>query len=215
MARFDPREQEAFLRGLNDRRAELKRWLDERRLDYAVAIDNPDKEMNIGNLIRSAHSFLCGEIILIGSRRYRGAGSHGVERFERMRHFPGRGEFLDWLPRSGYTPVAVEIHAEAERVDRFRFPARPLFLLGSELHGLHESLQEAAPRKILIPQFGLVPCLNINIACSIVLYQYVTRCHPDIEQGTIRGLKFLVDERSGRAAGTSLGSPSDPKEGGS
>ena len=81
MPRFDPERQELFLRNLNPRRAELRQRLDARRLPYAVAIDNPNKEMNIGNLIRTAHTFLCDEIILIGSRSYRGAGSHGVERF--------------------------------------------------------------------------------------------------------------------------------------
>ena len=198
MPRIDPEKQEAFLRDLNPRRAELKRELDARRLPCAVAIDNPDKQMNIGNLIRTAHSFLCGEIILIGSASYRSAGSNGVERFERMRHVPDRDTFLQWLPKSGYEAIAVEIHPEAERLDRFRFPKRPLFLLGNELHGLDERLLGGCPQKLMIPQFGLVPCLNVNISCSLVLYQYVSTCHPDLPLPPIRGQKFLVDERSGR-----------------
>ena len=154
--RIDPEKQEEFLRSLNPRRSELKRQLDARRLPCAVAIDNPDKQMNIGNLIRTAHSFLCGEIILIGSRRYQAAGSHGVERFERMRHLPSRKAFLEWLPGSGYTPIAVEIHPEAERLDRFTFPERPLFVLGNELHGLHEEILASCSRRLFVPQFGLV-----------------------------------------------------------
>jgi tRNA G18 (ribose-2'-O)-methylase SpoU len=198
VARFDPEKQEEFLRHLNPRRAELKRQLDARRLPYAVAIDHPDKEMNIGNLIRTAHSLLCGEIILIGSASFGGAGSHGIERFERFRHFPSRQQFLRWLPDSGYEPIAVEIHPDAERLDRFDFPDRPLFVLGNELHGLDEELIAACDRKVMVPQFGLVPCLNVNITCSMVLWQYVVSRHPGIEMAPIRGRKFLVDERSGR-----------------
>ena len=198
MARIDPERQGEFLRNLNPRRAELKRLLDARRLPCAVAIDNPDKEMNIGNLIRTAHTFLCGEIILIGSASYGGAGSHGIERYERMRHFPDRDRFLRWLPESGYASIAVEIHPEAQRLDRFEFPERPLFLLGNELHGLDERLLAACEHKLMIPQFGLVPCLNVNISCSLVLYEYVTSLHGDLEMASIRGRKFLVDERSGR-----------------
>jgi 23S rRNA (guanosine2251-2'-O)-methyltransferase len=198
MARFDPKGQEDFLRNLNPRRAALKRRLDEKRLPCAVAIDNPDKQMNIGNLIRTAHSFLCGEIILIGSSKFQGAGSHGVERFERFRHFADRDAFRAWLPESGYEAVAVEIHPDAERLDRFEFPSRPLFLMGSELRGLDESLLSACPRKVMIPQYGLVPCLNVNISCSLVLYQYVTTQHPNLVPTSVRGRKFLVDGRSGR-----------------
>ncbi len=200
MARFDPRRQEDFLRELNPRRAELKRRLDKSRLPYAVAIDNPDKQMNIGNLLRTAHSFLCGEIILIGSASFQGAGSHGVERFEPIRHMQTREAFLEWLQGAGYEAVAVEIHPEAERLDRFVFPERPLFLLGSELRGLDEGLLAACPRKVMIPQYGLVPCLNVNISCSLVIYQYVTARFPDLEHTPVRGRKYLVDEKSGRAA---------------
>lgn len=198
MARFDPEKQESFLRNLNPRRSELKRKLDARRLPCAVAIDNPDKEMNIGNLIRTAHSFLCGEIILVGSDKYQGAGSHGIERFERMRHFEDRDSFLEWLPDSGYESIAVEIHPEAERLDRFEFPERPLFVLGNELYGLDDRILERCDRKLMIPQFGLVPCLNVNISCSLVLYAYVATCHPGLETAPVRGRKYLVDKQSGR-----------------
>lgn len=198
MTRFDPDRQEEFLRSLNPRRAELKQRLDARRLPYAVAIDNPDKEMNIGNLMRTAHSFLCGEIVLIGSARFDSAGSHGVERFERIRHFPTIPAFLRWMPESGYESVAVEIHPEAERLDRFAFPERPMFVLGNELTGLSEELLASCRHKVTIPQFGLVPCLNVNISCSLALYAFVTSRYPDLAASPIRGRKFLVDERSGR-----------------
>jgi tRNA G18 (ribose-2'-O)-methylase SpoU len=196
--RFDPDKQEEFLRNLNPRRAELKRELDARRLPYAIAIDNPTKDMNIGNLIRTAHSFLCGEIVLVGSASFGGHGSHGVEKFERFRHFADRAAFLAWLPGSGYQSIAVEIHPDAERLDRFEFPERPLFLFGSELRGLDEGLIARCERKLMVPQFGLVPCLNVNITCSIVLWQYVATCHPGMEEGEVRGRKFLVDGESGR-----------------
>jgi tRNA G18 (ribose-2'-O)-methylase SpoU len=198
MARFDAKKQDEFVRNLNPRRQSLKDDLDARRLPYAVAIDNPDKETNIGNLIRTAHSFLCGEIILIGSASYQGAGSHGVERFERLRHFTDRPVFLEWLPGSGYESVAVEIHPQAERLDRFDFPERPIFILGNELHGLDEGILAACTRKLMVPQFGLAPCLNVNITCSLVLYAYVTSRHPGLDPMPVRGRKYLVDEQSGR-----------------
>jgi tRNA G18 (ribose-2'-O)-methylase SpoU len=198
VARFDPDRHAEFLQSLNPRREEMKRRFDSRRLPFAVAIDNPDKEMNIGNLMRTAHSFLCSEIVLIGSARYEGSGSHGVERWESIRHISTREAFLSWLPESGYAPVAVEIHPASERLDRFTFPGRPIFLLGSELHGLDERLIAACPHKVMVPQFGMVPCLNVNISCSIVLYSYVTRCHPHIDPTPVRGHKFFFDEGSGR-----------------
>ena len=71
--------------------------------------------------------------------------------------FADRPQFLDWLPSSGYESVAVEIHPEAQRLDRFVFPGRPIFILGNELHGLGEGVLAACTHKLMVPQFGLVP----------------------------------------------------------
>jgi len=198
MARCNPDEIERFWREQNPRRRALRARLDACRLPYAVAVENLSKEWNLGNLIRTANAFLCGEIILIGSDVFDERGSGQVYRFERMRHFAGAEEFRGYARECGYTVVAVEIGPRAELLHRFSYPARPLFLLGSELRGLSPELTAAADRQVMIPQYGLIPCLNVNVSCSIVLYDYVARVHSQLDPAPVAGTKFRLDPGSGQ-----------------
>jgi len=198
MARFSSEEAESFWRQQNPRRRALRERLDAMRLPYAIAVENLTKEWNIGNLIRTANAFLCSEIILVGSDVFDETGSGQVYRFERMRHFRDHESFHAYAKQAGYSVIAVEIGEDAELLHQFVYPRKPLFLLGSELRGLSPELIEHAEHRLMIPQYGLIPCLNVNVSCSIVLYDYVSRTYPDLEPAPVDGAKFKIDPGSGQ-----------------
>ncbi len=198
MVRFTPEQIEAFWREQNPRRRELRERLDARRLPCGVAMENLTKEWNLGNLIRTANAFLCGEIFLVGSETFDATGGGDVYRFERMRHFGRADDFFAYAAGAGYTPIAVEIDERAELLHRFAYPEKPLFLFGSELRGLSSPLAERCARRLMVPQYGLIPCLNVNITCSIVLYDYVTRTFPELETAPVKGAKYQIDPGSGQ-----------------
>lgn len=198
MVHYDPADFEQYWREQNPRRRALRDRLAACRLPYGVAMWNLSKDWNLGNLIRTANAFLCGEIILVGSTEFDATGSAGIHRFERMRHFSTVDPFLTYAREAGYGIVAVEIDARAEWLPSFRHPPRPLFLFGNELEGLPEELAQHADHRVMIPQYGLIPCLNVSVTCSIVLYDYLTRVHPDLEAAPVEGAKFRLDPGSGQ-----------------
>jgi tRNA G18 (ribose-2'-O)-methylase SpoU len=198
MVQLNPEELERFWREQNPRRRALRERLDARRLPCGVAVENLTKDWNLGNLIRTANAFLCGELLLVGSDVFDEAGSGGIHRFERLRHLADAEALLAHVRRGGYTLIAVEIDHRAELLHRFRFPEKPLFLFGSELHGLSPEPAAAAERRLMIPQYGLIPCLNVNVSCSIVLYAYVTQCFPDLAPAPVDGAKYRLDPGSGQ-----------------
>ncbi len=198
MARHSPEEIERYWREQNPRRRALREQLDARRLPYGIAVWNLTKEWNIGNLLRTANAFLAGEIILIGREEFDDTGSARVHRFERMHHVPDRETFLRYADEQDYETVAVEIDPEAVVLPEFRYPRKPLFVLGSELEGLPPELMQSAQHKVMIPQYGLIPCLNVNISCSIVLYDYVTRTYPALDPAPVEGAKYKRYPGSGR-----------------
>jgi tRNA G18 (ribose-2'-O)-methylase SpoU len=198
MAQHNPQDIERYWREQNPRRREMRAAINARRLPYGIAVCNLSKEWNIGNLLRTANAFLAGEIILIGRADFDDTGSARIHRFERMHHVPDQAAFRAYAEQQGYQTVAVEIDPRAELLPEFRYPAKPLFVLGSELAGLPVDLSEAAHHRVMIPQYGLIPCLNVNISCSIVLYDYVTRTHPDLRPAPVEGAKYKLYPGSGR-----------------
>ncbi len=198
MVQYDPAEFERYWREQNPRRRALRDRLEARRLPYGVAMWNLSKDWNVGNLIRTANAFLCGEILLIGSAEFDATGGAGIHRFERMRHFSAVDPFLSYAREADYRIVAVEIDARAEWLPGFDYPSRPLFLFGNELEGLPEELAQRADHRVMIPQYGLIPCLNVSVTCSIVLYDYLTRRHPNLQAAPVEGAKFKLDPGSGQ-----------------
>ena len=200
MVRFSAEQIEQFWRDQNPRRRKLREKIDARRLPCAVAVENLSKEWNLGNLIRTANAFLCGEIILVGSETFDETGGGRIYRFERMRHFGEPEAFFTYAREAGYTTIAVEIDERSALLHRFAYPEKPLFLLGSELRGLNPALAERCDARLMIPQYGLIPCLNVNVSCSIVLYDYVTRTFPELEPAPVKGAKFQIDPGSGQVS---------------
>ena len=71
----------------------------------------------------------------------------------------------------------MELADEATPLFEAVYPPRPCFLLGAELGGLPSDLVAAAGLVVEIPQWGLVPCLNLAVAGSIVVYDYLGKRH--------------------------------------
>lgn len=197
--RFTAEAIERFWREQNARRRSLRRELDASRLPYAIAVENLSKDWNLGNLVRTANAFLCGEIVLVGGGTFDRVGSGRIERFERIRHFRDQDGFLAYVRESGYSLVAVEIGARAKLLGQFSYPARPMFLFGGELEGLSQELMSHASDQVMIPQYGLIPCLNVSVSCSIVLYDYVSRNYPDLTPAPVEGSKFRLNRGSGQS----------------
>jgi len=67
--------------------------------------------------------------------------------------------------------------ARRDPVRRPLSPSGPCFLVGAELGGVPEPLIEQAQLVVRIPQWGLVPSLNLAVAGSIVVYDYLAKLH--------------------------------------
>ena len=53
----------------------------------------------------------------------------------------------------------------------------PLFLFGSESHGIPEKVSNAFDRKISIPQRGVMRSFNVSAAMNIICWDYIKEMH--------------------------------------
>ena len=103
-------------------------------------------------------------VILLCSSTSDGAGDRlavGVKRLERDH---GLTILLRHLEERDYSLVAVELAASSVSLFEASYPPRPCFLLGAELGGVPEAVLARAELVVEIPQWGLVPSLNLAVA---------------------------------------------------
>ncbi|MCD4748667.1 MAG: TrmH family RNA methyltransferase [Thermoanaerobaculales bacterium] len=153
----------------------------------AVAGWETSKEHNVGTLVRTAHAVAAQEVILVGEREWNVEAAKTAELYTEVIFLPDEDAFLEHVRARGMSLVAVELDPRSVSLFEAEYPERPCFLLGAERNGLPVRLLDAADLIVQIPQWGLVPCLNLAVAGSIVAYDYLGKLsrtgHLDRPQG--------------------------------
>ena len=173
----DPRQRWADARRAA-RRARRRALYRKGLRQAALAAWNISKAHNVGSLVRTAHAAALREVILVGERDWNREAARTADLYTTVTQLPADpAVFLDHVRSRGYTLVAVELAPGAVNLFEADYPENPCFLLGAELGGVPEPLLEAARLVVRIPQWGLVPCLNVAVAGSIVVYDHLAKLH--------------------------------------
>ncbi len=141
----------------------------------AIAGWNTSKEHNVGTLVRTAHAVAAQEVVLVGDREWNIEAAKTAQDFTDVTILEDETAFLDHVRNRNWSLVAVELDDRAVSLFEAEYPPNPCFLLGAERDGLPQSLIDAAEVVVQIPQWGLVPCLNLAVAGSIVMYDYLAK----------------------------------------
>ena len=139
----------------------------------AIAGWNTSKEHNVGSLVRSAHAAAAEEVILVGDREWNVEAARTAELYTTVTRVADIVDFRRHLAEKGWNLVAIELDDRAVNLFEAEYPERPCFLLGAEVGGVPADLLDEARLVVRIPQWGLVPSLNLAVAGSIVMYDYL------------------------------------------
>lgn len=159
------------------RRYSLERWRN--RLarpgvhSFVVVLDHLKAGFNIPKIFRSADAMGAREVHLVGVHPFDPAPAKGSFRKVPARFHDTIGQCLDDLRAQGYTLFAMD-SAAPRTVGSVEFPERSAFIVGHEEFGVSFQAADHPDVQFLrIPQFGSVNCLNVSIAATLVMYEYV------------------------------------------
>ena len=140
---------------------------------YAIGVFHAKHDVNIGTLLRSAHAFGAAFIFTVGARFDKQASdTTKVWRHTPVFNFTDIDDLVTHLP-SDCPLIGVELAENAVRLTEFEHPARAIYLLGAEDHGLSEDALARCHQVVQIP--GPSRCLNVATAGSIVMYDRWTK----------------------------------------
>ena len=83
-----------------------------------------------------------------------------------------RLEVLERLKASNYKILVTSLEA-AQNVYEIELPVRMALVLGNEANGVSEVFLQASDLKIVLPQLGKIESLNVAIAGSVLMYEYL------------------------------------------
>ena len=167
-----------------DREVWLKRYEKERRRnllagpgahELVVVLDHLKAGFNIPKIFRSAEAFGVRELHLVGIAPFDPAPAKGAFKKVPTREHNDFEVCCRELEERGYTLFVLEPDAPETLIEA-ALPERSAFVFGHEEMGLSfDPGDYPSVRKLSIPQWGAVESLNVSVAASIVMYEYVRR----------------------------------------
>jgi tRNA G18 (ribose-2'-O)-methylase SpoU len=166
---------QALRRYANHRRRNLLATPGER--SFVVVLDHLKAGFNVPKIFRSAQAFGAREVHLIDIGPFDPAPAKGAFKAVPARFFDDFAESYGLLQESGYELFTLEPIGGTPLCE-CALPEKSAFVLGHEELGLSfERADYPDIGSLTIPHSGAVESLNVSVAASIVMYEYVRRRH--------------------------------------
>lgn len=161
---------------------------------FGIGVEGISKPMNVGNLLRSAHSFGANFFFTIDPvvdvkemKRSDTSDAFGHLPFY---NFARHEELI--LPQHT-SMVAVELLEDSIDLPSFRHPTRAVYVLGREMGNVSDEVLARCDYKIKIP---MKFCVNVGVAGALVMYDRLISMggFPDRPVGTGGPKDFMPQE---------------------
>lgn len=156
-------------------REDIRRELDRIRHPLRVAVDRAKNPFNIGAIIRTAHSFLAKEILLIGAEPWYERAAMGMQRYENLVELPTATAFVEYARKNQLPIVAFEKDAAQVGLWDARLSENAILLFGNEDDGVSSELLAAADEVVGIPMFGINHSYPVTVAAGIGMAEWARR----------------------------------------
>ncbi|WP_039959441.1 TrmH family RNA methyltransferase [endosymbiont of Riftia pachyptila] len=141
--------------------------------DFIIVLDHMKAGFNVAKIFRSAEAFGAHEIHLVNIGPFDPSPAKGSFKKVPARFFERFEESHAELKRRGYQLITLDAGCGDSLIDT-PLPQKCAFVLGHEEFG-HSFEPEEYPDIgcLSIPQFGQVESLNVAVAASVVMFEYV------------------------------------------
>ena len=140
---------------------------------FVILLDHLKAGFNVPKIFRSAQAFGARAVHLIGIEPFDPAPAKGAFKAVPARFYDTFEASYTDLKEEGYRVFTLEPQGGV-RLPAARFPAKSAFVFGHEEMGISFDPRRYPDIETLtIPQWGRIESLNVSVAASIVMYEYV------------------------------------------
>lgn len=153
---------------------EIVARLDARGVELEVAIENLERDFNMGTIVRSANAFGVRKIHVVGRRQWNKRGAMMTDKYLTVVYHPTVAEFYDYMKNDQQRlVVAVDNVAQSIDITAVEKSARAVLVFGAEGPGLSDEMLAVAEQIVMIPQRGSTRSLNVGVAAGIAMWEWL------------------------------------------
>lgn len=147
-----------------------------------IVLDDIRSMNNVGSAFRTADSFACEEICLVGitakpPHREISKTALGADEAVAWSYFPDIASCVSYLRNKGFSIYSIEQVEQPVYLQDFVPVSGEKYALvfGNEVFGVNDDFIEASKGCIEIPQFGTKHSLNVSVTMGIVIWDILSK----------------------------------------
>lgn len=138
-----------------------------------IAVDNVERDYNMGTIVRGANAFGVRHVHILGRRQWNKRGAMMTDKYLHVHYYSDVDEFMAAMQDK--TLIAVDNVAGSQPLNEVDLPLNAVLLFGAEGPGIRPEALEWATRIVHIPQYGSTRSLNVGVAAGIAMYEWTRR----------------------------------------
>lgn len=147
--------------------------LDENEIELEVAVENLERDFNMGTIVRSANAFGVRRVHVIGRRGWNKRGAMATEKYLHVLYHASVDEFMDAMQLDDREVIAVDNVKGSNELHNTQLSRRCVLVFGSEGAGISNDLLHGANRIVAIEQLGSTRSINVGVAAGVVMYRWL------------------------------------------
>ncbi len=153
--------------------AAIKADLDESREDLEIAIENLQRDYNMGTIVRCANAFNVKKVHIIGRKQWNKRGAMVTDLYMNIQYHDDVTSFEEAMNKAKRDIIAIDIVEGAQKLSETKLPKSAVLVFGAEGPGLSKELLAKAKEVVMIEQFGSTRSVNVGVAAGIAMYAWM------------------------------------------
>ena len=153
--------------------AAIKEDLDGTRQDLEIAIENLQRDYNMGTIVRCANAFNIKRVHIIGRKQWNKRGAMVTDLYMNIQYHDDVEAFELSMKKAEREIIAIDIVDGAKGLSETKLPKNSVLVFGAEGPGLSKALLAKAKEVVMIEQFGSTRSVNVGVAAGIAMYSWM------------------------------------------
>jgi len=149
--------------------------LDKDGIELEIAIENLERDFNMGTIVRSANAFGVRHVHVIGRKQWNKRGAMATDKYLHVHYHQSVTDFQRAMHDRGRVIIAVDNVERATNLHKTTLPKESVLVFGAEGPGLSRDLLDVASSIVEIEQFGSTRSINVGVAAGVVMYTWLQK----------------------------------------
>lgn len=150
---------------------DIKGALDLRRHELEIAVENLERDFNMGTIVRNANAFNVGKVHVVGRRQWNKRGAMMTDKYMHVEYHPSIDDFVASV--KGKSIVGIDNIEGSRPLAEVELPQSAVLVFGSEGDGLSSDMAGKCDQIVAIEQFGSTRSVNVGVASGIAMYAWL------------------------------------------